>query len=83
MLFGSLGFAQTKSMISSKKIQKALAIKTSSKPSDSISTIANVSEISASPTHQKVAPEVFYIINDKAVDYRTYVEHLQNTPGKK
>lgn len=30
----------------------------------------------------KAAPEVFYIVDDKAVDYKTYLLHLQKTKNQ-
>lgn len=30
----------------------------------------------------KIAPEVFYVVDDKAVDYKTYLQHLQKTKNQ-
>lgn len=30
----------------------------------------------------KVAPEVFYVVDDKAVDYKTYLLHLEKTKNQ-
>ncbi|MBS7787772.1 hypothetical protein KIH23_10730 [Flavobacterium sp. CYK-55] len=30
----------------------------------------------------KIAPEVFYVVDDKAVDYKAYLQHLQKTKNQ-
>jgi hypothetical protein len=30
----------------------------------------------------KIAPEIFYVVDDKAVDYKTYLLHLQKTKNQ-
>lgn len=45
--------------------------------------LPNVLKKSSLPQNQKNAPAVFYILNDTAVDYKTYINSMRNTKDKK
>jgi len=45
---------------------------------------SNITPLQSGSVQKKVkaAPEVFYIVDDKAVDYKTYLLHLQKTQNQ-
>lgn len=53
------------------------------KPSDSISGKSTVFEKIPIPKKLKVNPEVFYIVNDKPVDYKTYINTISKPKDQK
>jgi len=49
--------------------------------SDEKSSESNTTQKESS-RRTKIAPEVFYVVDDKAVDYKTYLLHLQKTKNQ-
>ena len=80
MLLGTVGFAQTKPVAALHPEPKAAA---TAKISDSVAKKPRIHERAPLPENQKIGPEIFYIVDDKAVDYSTYVKSLQNAKDKR
>lgn len=63
---------QKKETISESKIEQEKAVE-ETKASPQIAPL----QIGSVQKKIKAAPEVFYVVDDKAVDYKTYLLHLQ------
>lgn len=88
ILITSFCFSQTKEKKVANTIKNTENITTVS-DSKSLSGTSNTAESSTAleknplPQNGKTRPAEFYIIDDKPVDYETYIKYLQNKKNKK
>ena len=80
-LFSSLIFSQTKKIVTAKSVKTT---QSNSKPISETQAASTATVLEKIPLPQKTKsyPEIVYVIDDKPVDYRTYIHYLQKKNKK-